>query len=241
MADRRGATADQYGTVRTGKGRRRPRLASTPIGGARGNSKLERWSDHDGEDGTGRGGGEPRGCPAAERGCLGQERRGGDPGTPAAPEHAAGHWPQWCGPGRDGVSKETGLLKEWPEKGPPLAWQVTGLGDGVGSVAVEGSGRVFVLGKSGDDEQSPHCPGGVHRQKLGAVPVGPAVKGENSLMRLVSQRTPTVDGDRVSPWAAHGDLVCLAVKTASTSGASNYPKEFAGPTGGTTATAAGGR
>ena len=31
--------------------------------------------------------------------------------------HAA-DWPQWRGPQRNGVSSETGLLKEWPKAGP---------------------------------------------------------------------------------------------------------------------------
>ena len=30
-----------------------------------------------------------------------------------------GDWPQWRGPNRDGISKETGLLKQWPQQGPP--------------------------------------------------------------------------------------------------------------------------
>ena len=33
---------------------------------------------------------------------------------------APGDWPQWRGQNRDGISKETGLLKEWPEGGPAL-------------------------------------------------------------------------------------------------------------------------
>ena len=37
-------------------------------------------------------------------------------------------WPQWRGPNRDGVSKETGLLKQWPAEGPPLVWKATGAG-----------------------------------------------------------------------------------------------------------------
>lgn len=32
-------------------------------------------------------------------------------------------WPQWRGPNRDGISKETGLLKEWPADGPTLVWK----------------------------------------------------------------------------------------------------------------------
>src|SRR5262249_24877922 len=67
-------------------------------------------------------------------------------------ERAAGNWPQGRGPERNSVTKETGLLKTWPEKGPALAWKATGLGDGVASVAVVG-GRVYTLGKSGEDEQ----------------------------------------------------------------------------------------
>ena len=48
----------------------------------------------------------------------------------AAPALAA-DWPQWRGPKRDGVSAETGLLKEWPEGGPKLAWKAETLLDGI--------------------------------------------------------------------------------------------------------------
>src|SRR5262245_52127287 len=36
----------------------------------------------------------------------------------------AADWPQWRGPQRDGISQETGLLKEWPKEGPKLLWQL---------------------------------------------------------------------------------------------------------------------
>ena len=39
-------------------------------------------------------------------------------------------WPQWRGPERNGISKETGLLKQWPAGGPKLLWQVNDIGDG---------------------------------------------------------------------------------------------------------------
>ena len=44
----------------------------------------------------------------------------------AQPKSAPGDWPGWRGPDRTGVSKETGLLKEWPEGGPKLAWKIKG-------------------------------------------------------------------------------------------------------------------
>ena len=33
-------------------------------------------------------------------------------------------WPQFRGPDRNGISKETGLLRKWPPPGPKLLWSV---------------------------------------------------------------------------------------------------------------------
>ena len=49
-----------------------------------------------------------------------------------------GDWPQWQGPDRTGISSETGLLREWPAAGPPVIWSAANLGNGYGSVAIEG-------------------------------------------------------------------------------------------------------
>jgi outer membrane protein assembly factor BamB len=54
-------------------------------------------------------------------------------------------WPQWRGPQRDGVSAETGLLREWPSGGPRLLWQVDAVGVGYSSLAVKG-GRIYTQG-----------------------------------------------------------------------------------------------
>ncbi|MBT3668452.1 MAG: polyvinylalcohol dehydrogenase, partial [Opitutae bacterium] len=34
----------------------------------------------------------------------------------------ASNWPSWRGELRDGVTKETGLLQEWPSNGPYKLW-----------------------------------------------------------------------------------------------------------------------
>ena len=52
-------------------------------------------------------------------------------------------WPQWRGPRQNGISRETGLLAQWPEKGPAELWRVP-LGNGFSSVAVVG-GQAFTL------------------------------------------------------------------------------------------------
>ncbi len=57
-------------------------------------------------------------------------------------------WPQWRGPNRDGISKETGLLKQWPQEGPKLLWQVRDLGSGYATPSVSG-GRIYLLSNKG--------------------------------------------------------------------------------------------
>src|SRR5437870_7449516 len=60
----------------------------------------------------------------------------------------AADWPQWRGPNRDGVSQETGLLKEWPKEGPTMLWQVKDLGSGYSTPSVVG-GRLYVIANTG--------------------------------------------------------------------------------------------
>jgi outer membrane protein assembly factor BamB len=144
-------------------------------------------------------------------------------------ERPPGHSPQWRGPDRNSVSKETGLLKAWPDGGPPLAWSVTGLGDSVASVAVAG-GRVFTLGKAGDDEVLVALDEATGK-KLWSVAVGPASKGENALMRWLSPRTPTVDDDRVYAVTARGDLACFRIQDGALVWRKNYVKDFQGRIG----------
>jgi outer membrane protein assembly factor BamB len=63
---------------------------------------------------------------------------------------AAADWPQFRGPGRDGICHETGLLQLWPEGGPRQVWQADGIGIGYSSPTVHGD-LVFITGDVGDD------------------------------------------------------------------------------------------
>ena len=54
---------------------------------------------------------------------------------------SAADWPQFRGPARDGVSKETGLLRSWPDGGPEVLWSTT-VGQGYAAPAIVG-GRVY--------------------------------------------------------------------------------------------------
>jgi outer membrane protein assembly factor BamB len=147
----------------------------------------------------------------------------------AAEVHAtAADWPQWRGPDRSNVSAETGLLREWPPGGPPLLWKATGLGEGVASVAFAG-GRVYTLGYLRAEERVVALDKG-NGKEVWATRIGPAVKEQPS-MRWLSQRTPTVDGDRLYAVTAGGELICLAVDDGKELWRKSYPQDFAGKRG----------
>jgi outer membrane protein assembly factor BamB len=117
-------------------------------------------------------------------------------------------WPQWRGPNRDGVSKETGLLKQWPTDGPPLAWKVKGAGTGYSSVSLA-KGRIYTMGLRGDKEYVIAFDAKTGKE-LWATPNGGAYRdGRGDGPRA----TPTVDGDRLYALGGGGDLSCLDAAT----------------------------
>src|SRR6185503_16466872 len=81
-------------------------------------------------------------------------------------------WPQWQGPDRNAISKETGLLQEWPKDGPALAWKVNELGGGYSAPSIA-AGRVYGMSKRGD-QQVVWALSEADGSPLWAVPIGPA-------------------------------------------------------------------
>src|SRR5579859_221455 len=63
----------------------------------------------------------------------------------------ADDWPQFRGPKRDGMSRETGLRKDWPKDGPPLLWTYSRAGLGYSGPAIVGD-RLYMSGGRGDSE-----------------------------------------------------------------------------------------
>ena len=53
----------------------------------------------------------------------------------------AADWPQFRGPNRDGISRETGLLRTWPAGGPKVLWS-TPVGQGYAAAAIY-DGKVY--------------------------------------------------------------------------------------------------
>lgn len=139
---------------------------------------------------------------------------------PSAP---AADWPQWRGPKRDNVSTEVGLLKEWPEGGPPLAWRVEGIGTGIASIAVR-EGTIYGLGYIGDHEYLTALGEKTGRRRW-TTRVGPAVR-EHPYMRHRCQRMPTVDKEYLYALNGHGQLCCLRTDNGSEIWRKDYAKDF---------------
>jgi len=68
----------------------------------------------------------------------------------AAASVSVADWPQFHGPNRDNKSADKGLLKKWPQGGPPRIWEATGIGEGYSTVAIAGK-RIHTTGSINGD------------------------------------------------------------------------------------------
>jgi len=135
----------------------------------------------------------------------------------------AADWPQWRGPDRDAKSSETGLLTEWPEGGPPLEWNATGLGGGYSSVAVA-EGSIYTLG---DFEDGSHVIA-LH-EKDGSPRWKTRIGKAGGHRRYPGPRsTPTIDGDQVFALNQHGDLAALTTTSGTMLWSVNLQDDFQG-------------
>src|SRR5882762_11796805 len=125
-------------------------------------------------------------------------------GTAGQSPAPSADWPQWRGPARNGLSKESGLLPQWPASGPPLVWSISSLGDGYGSLAVKDD-RIFVQGSNGR-QSIVYVLNRADGKGIWSKALGPGVGNDRG---PGPRGTPTVDGDRVYVLTENGDLACL--------------------------------
>jgi outer membrane protein assembly factor BamB len=132
-------------------------------------------------------------------------------------------WPQWRGPNRDGISAEKGLLKDWPQGGPPLAWKVNGAGEGYSSFAAS-QGKLFTLGARGDTEYVMAYDAGTGK-RLWETAHGRRFSNDRG---DGPRATPTIEGDRVYAFGASGDLSVLDASTGKPYWTVNVLKQYRG-------------
>jgi outer membrane protein assembly factor BamB len=132
----------------------------------------------------------------------------------AGAKEAAGDWPCWRGRHFDGISRETGLLKKWPEKGPRVLWRAK-LSGGFSSVAVVG-GRLYTLTAKDKKEEVVVCLDAASGKEVWQY------RYPCDYDRLVTLRenydsgpraTPAVDGPFVYSIGTGGTVLCLECAT----------------------------
>ena len=126
----------------------------------------------------------------------------------ALPAANAHDWPQYRGPDRTGVSRETGLLKTWPDGGPKLLWTFRDAGLGFSPPAIVGD-RLYTMGARGATDFVYALDVATGRE-LWATPLGPARPADWGDGPCA---TPTVDGERMYTLTTWGDLHCVDTAT----------------------------
>ncbi len=141
--------------------------------------------------------------------------------TMAVAADDAPRWPQFHGPNRDNRSTETGLLDQWPEGGPQLAWKVGGLGHGYSSLAIA-DGRIYTAGNIDGKTM-------VIALDMSGSPLWQAENGPAWIKPVPGARaTPTFDDGRIYHESPHGDIVCLDAATGQRIWGFNILERFQG-------------
>ena len=120
----------------------------------------------------------------------------------------ADDWPQWRGPNRDGISKETGLLTEWPANGPALAWKATGLGEGYTTPSVAG-GHVYGMGLTNGRDEVVWALDAATGKPVWTSRIGDGASLGGAQGGHGPRGTPTVEGSRLFVEGAGGTVACL--------------------------------
>ncbi len=131
------------------------------------------------------------------------------PAQQSKAEPKALDWTQFRGPRRDAQSSDTGLLKQWPSGGPPLAWKATGIGIGFSSVC-HAKNRLYTLGEDGGkcNLVALNAADGKLAWKL---PIGGTVTDAQG--GPGPRSTPATDGNVVVAVAPTGEIVCVQAAT----------------------------
>ncbi|MBA4189620.1 MAG: pyrrolo-quinoline quinone [Planctomycetaceae bacterium] len=151
---------------------------------------------------------------------------------------SADDWPQWLGPKRDGVWRETGIIDTFPKDGPKQLWRAQ-VGVGYSGPAVT-QGKVFVtdltpasgakLPDSGFAKNT-RVPGNERvlclDEKTGKEIWKHEYPAEYTISYAAGPRcTPSVDGDKVYTLGAMGHLYCLDVATGKPVWSKDFIKDY---------------
>jgi outer membrane protein assembly factor BamB len=160
--------------------------------------------------------------------------------TVLIPASRADDWPQWLGPQRDGVWRETGILERFPSGGPKVRWRIP-LGGGYAGPAIAG-GRVYVTDKKlvggAQDPDNPfqrsNAPCKERVLCLDEASGKELWKHEYDCKYTISypcgpRATPVVHDGKVYTLGAMGDLYCLDAGSGKPIWSKNFPRDYKAP------------
>ena len=143
---------------------------------------------------------------------------------------AAANWPQWRGPNRDGISKEIGLLQDWPAEGPKLLWRQDGLGDGYSTPSIV-SDRIFLVNNKGNDDEFVQCLSVKDGSRIWKTHIGKVGKPDQRPTYPGARSTPTIDGNLLYALGSDGDLACMDIAKGKIRWTKNLITDFGGESG----------
>jgi len=150
---------------------------------------------------------------------------------------AADDWPQWLGPQRDGVWRETGIVEKFPAGGPPVRWRVS-IGGGFAGPAVA-HGHVVVTDRQppkggnnpGDGGNRSSTPGTERvlclNESDGRLLWQHEYPADYTMSYTAGPRTtPIVQDGKVWTLGAEGHLVCLNEQTGAVVWTRDFRQDF---------------
>jgi outer membrane protein assembly factor BamB len=143
---------------------------------------------------------------------------------------SAADWPQWRGPNRDGISKETGLLQAWPAEGPKLLWEQSDLGTGYSTPAVVGD-RIFLISNKGIEDEFVQALNAQDGKPIWSTHIGKVGKPDQKPPYPGARSTPTVEGKVLYALGSDGDLVCMDTAKGKIRWQKNLRSDFGGEYG----------
>ena len=139
----------------------------------------------------------------------------------------ADDWPQWRGPHHDGISSETGLLKQWPTEGPKLLWKNDSIGGGYSTPSVVGK-HLYLLGDKDKEEYLIVLDTESGKEALRAK-IGPVAK-DGPPSYPGPRSTPTINDGLIYVLGSAGDLICFSM-TGEVKWKKNLKRDFSGKMG----------
>lgn len=150
-------------------------------------------------------------------------------------------WPQWLGPQRDGVWRESGIIERFAETGPKIRWRVP-VGAGYSGPAVA-DGRVFLtdrkLKAGAAGQANPFDRGRIDGteqvlcldEKDGRLIWSHEYEAPYTISYAAGPRaTPVVDGGKVYTLGAEGNLFCFDAGTGKEIWSTDFNEAFGVPT-----------